>query len=240
MGRDLAGAVVQTAGEVVGLPGVGLGVTLLQYASQRRAQKRAHDFFSHLGVAIGCADADAAAQEIAKSMNQEWAQEAIDRGFRLMMGAVDDAAKPCIAVLVAEYYMEKRSPDRHFQRVGTLLMDSVFRDLSLVRGFCDCVKQLSAMGSPADRVFVRDNASPNIFLIAAQGAERPRFKSRSFVGFDRGMRAVSLLTRHGLGDLWTGPGSVHLGGTPLLKFGARSDPAYLLLGKSLTVLGDGA
>lgn len=235
-GLDLLANVVQTGAEVAGVPGVSLGIALLQRAAERRTAARVHEFFTRLAVATGCGDAAAAAEEVAKHIEDENVQEAIDRGFRMMMGAVDDAVKPCIAVLVAEYYLEKRSPDRAFQRVGALLMDSVRRDLSLLRAFCECVAQLGKTGSSADRLFVRDEKTSDIFLIAARDMEQQSFRSSAFVGIDRGMAAVSLLTRHGFGDLWTGMSYTGFGGTPLLKFGARSDGAYLLLGRCLSVL----
>lgn len=154
-----------------------------------------------------------------------------------MMGTVDDAARPGIAALVAEYYLEKRSPDRQFQHVGAMLADCVQRDLSLLRGFANCVREIVTLKSRGNRTFVHGANSPDVYLVAKVDGEEGPYKTKSFVGFDRAAGAVSLLTRHGFGEIPTGFSSASYGGTELLHFSPRTDNAYLLLGRCLSVGG---
>jgi hypothetical protein len=152
------------------------------------------------------------------------------------MSTVDDAARPCIAVLIAEYLIEgKRSPDRVFQRVGTLLADAVRRDLMLLKGLCDCVREVAPASARGNRAFILKGTQ--IFLSAFVDSERGPFRSKPVTGFDKGEGAVSLLIRHGFGQVPTTEDPRDSAGTSLLEFSPRYDHAYLVLGRCLVALG---
>lgn len=235
----LAGTeVLQAADESIKLPGVSLALNVLQGAIRRRAAAKAEEFFTHLGVALGSGDADETARLVADQMDKPWIAESVDRGFRAMMNTVDDAIKPAIAALVAEYHFEKQTPDRDFQRVGALLSDCVRRDADLLKGFCGCVSELAASDHQRERIFVHRDNTPEVYLVVPGTGGEGWFTSKPFSGYGRGSGAVvSLLTRHGLGEVPPGGLSMsNLGGEALLEFTNRSDRAYLVLGRCLSAI----
>src|SRR5687767_14528353 len=66
-------------------------------------------------------------------LSQEWAADAVDRGYQAIMQAFDPLARRCITALVAEYIHTARAPDRIYRRAANLFTDVIADDLYCLR-----------------------------------------------------------------------------------------------------------
>jgi hypothetical protein len=108
-----------------------------------RRRKQAEDYLKRLADALGSENTAALAVDLDEAgENQVW--ETIEEGFRAMMAAVNETAKRCIAVLVADYVVRQKLPDREFQMFGGLLAAS---DEALLHNLFVIARELSAVHS---------------------------------------------------------------------------------------------
>lgn len=90
---------------------------------ERRRRKQAQDYLSRLAESLGDENTAALCIELDQAgENEVW--EVIEEGFRTMMVAIDETAKRCVALLVADYVVRQELPDREFRLYGKLFADS--------------------------------------------------------------------------------------------------------------------
>jgi hypothetical protein len=135
--------------------------------------RQAQEFFIRVAAALDRGDPEALAAEVQCDMDQPWAHEGIVAGFQLMMASVDEAARPCIAALVADYLKNQTAPDRFYRRAGKLLSDldrplvdaaiAVFGEIDAVTATIDSGAPISLVktGQQADEgtIFARVHRS---------------------------------------------------------------------------------
>jgi hypothetical protein len=226
------------ASEIAGMvPGGSTAVTVLEVAFRRRNAAKAREFFERLAIATGASDADAAVNLVAKIVEHDWAAEAVERGYRAMMGALTDEARSCVAVLVAEYLVEKRPPDVAYQRVGALLADASRSALStLATAASMAVVVIGQTGAEGRlRGFVRTARADADDVYWATGLVSPGewVRSYSAPSTPHLLPDLGLLSRHGLARDWSGLSSAALKGNPLIEFDSESDNAFRLLDRCL-------
>lgn len=179
-----------------------------------RRRKQAQKYLELLAEALGQENTAALAVELDQAgENEVW--ETIEEGFRAMMGAINETAKRCIALLVADYVVRKALPDRDFQVLGGLLAASdeailnalitITRQLeqAVVRLPSDqvstCTLAVSASTSETGRLFALFQHRVNGLVpetIASDGEVCPN-----------NLQMVSrLLSQHGLADMSAVPG----------------------------------
>lgn len=127
---DVASSLVSVAGTVVDVGGTGGGLaggkllwTAVTTGVAHRQRRQAEAYLKRLAKALGNENTAALAVQLdAAGENEIW--ETVEEGFRAMMGAINESAKKCIALLVADYVLRQELPDREFQLLGALLAAS--------------------------------------------------------------------------------------------------------------------
>ncbi|HEY4102539.1 MAG TPA: hypothetical protein VGM44_01565 [Polyangiaceae bacterium] len=239
----LAPEIAETGAEVlemvkdVKIPGLSFAAAVLERAFASAKERRAREFFTRLAVSLGCNDPDEAASEVARNLHESWAEEAVDRGYRLMMSTAHESMRPAIAALVAEQFIERTSLGRDFQRVGALLVDCVPIDVALLLQVSDLVEAAARSNATGDRVLVRSSTpSEREMWVVAWRGPGDSFYSDRFAQPDAALTSCGLLTRHGFGATWTGLGSSTFKGSPIAYFEKGSDSAFRLLRRCLGVV----
>jgi hypothetical protein len=152
------------------IPGGATTLTVVQEVFRRRAEQRATELFKAIGVATGAADAEEAATKLAENVEQPWFQEAIEAGFRELMNCTDPAARACIAILVAEYVIEREPPDLKFRRAGAVLREIAGTTLPTMLAIAGTYMQAIHGASEGVRVLIRPTLRPGAtgsFCVAA-------------------------------------------------------------------------
>lgn len=109
----------------------------------RRRRKQAEAYLERLADALGTEDTAALAVDLDEAgENEVW--ETIEEGFRAMMAAINETAKRCIAILVADYVVRQKLPDREFQLLGGLFAAS---DEALLHTLFVIARELSSVHS---------------------------------------------------------------------------------------------
>lgn len=124
---DVGSTLVTAAGTLVDMGATGgalAGGKLLWDAVtagiSHRRRKQAQAYLKRLAEALGEENTAALAVDLDQAgENAVW--ETVEEGFRAMMGAINETAKRCIALLVADYVVRRELPDREFQLMGGLL-----------------------------------------------------------------------------------------------------------------------
>ena len=126
---DVGSTLVTAAGTLVDMGATGgaiAGGKLLWDAVTagigRRERRKAEACLNRLAEALGEEKTAELAVELDEAgENEVW--DTVEKGFRAMMGAINETAKRCIAVLVADYIVRQELPDREFRLHGKLLAD---------------------------------------------------------------------------------------------------------------------
>jgi hypothetical protein len=231
-GVETAIEIVEAA-EDLSIPGVGLGLSLLQRAHRAKLERQTKEFFTHLAVHLGADDADAAARLIETKMEEPWAQDAVESGFRTMMACISEGVRPCVAALVSEYFFEGRAHDRAFQAVGALLSGSTNEDLPTLGQLTNDLVYVA----PADGVRnVFFNDAKRLFWV---GVSKSHTLCSAVHLAPRGFfSTLELIRRSGIASGATGLDYRYESGRSVFEFQPADDPAVCLLRRCLApVLG---
>src|SRR5688572_12329101 len=94
------------------VPGASLIRGMLSVRQSQRRERLTQEFLANLAIAIARNETDYGAVET--TLKEDWAQEAVDRGFLNMMQSLCPEARVYVAALVALYLKSKRAPDRAY------------------------------------------------------------------------------------------------------------------------------
>lgn len=227
------------ANDAVGLvmPGGASALAVVQYVSQRRARRKAEEFFTRLAIATGSSNAQAVAEHVAKMLDDDAVVESVERGYRTMMNTLSEEARGCIAVLVSEYIFEKRAPDVAFSRVGALLADATARELRTLALVCALAVPIveQTQLEETTRVLVTGHGPENRgqFWIMGWRGRNDWVRSEPVSGGPAFLSDVSALSRHGFAIDWTGLSDAAFQGNPITHFSREKDQAFRLLDRCL-------
>jgi hypothetical protein len=141
--------------------------------------------------------------------NRVW--ETLGEGFRAMMGAIDETAKRCIALLVADYYRREDLPDREFRLLGDLLAASDEPILRTLRTVTSQFTQVyvestdSRASRPANFYGIYRGHSRELQGMAVHALRRSRhgkpMQSLGELRPDNLTKVARLLERHEIGEI---------------------------------------
>jgi len=219
------------------IPGAATTMTVVQEVFRRRAEQRALELFTAIGVATGAADPEEAAARLARDIDEPWCQEAIEAGFRELMNCTDSAIRRCLGFLVAEYVVMRRPPDLKFRRAGAVLQACAGDNLSTLLTVTNGYKDVVAGAGPGLRVLVRSTGRPDAaetFSVAAWTAPHGDVKGHMRASAEAPMApdfedCTRALVNGGVGRPWTGLSSAQFQGDPIIHFDAEDDAAMQLL-----------
>jgi hypothetical protein len=132
--------------------------------------------------------------------DQEWAAEAVERGFKAMMEAHVPESRQCIAALVAAYLAKFTAPDRQFRRVANFLIDATAETLVAAKRLCTDVAVSAQRYQPGGVIVAMTTGGLRHIYV--------RGKNQVFQGKDAGTLTLlgdeqvvrdllQMLTRHG-------------------------------------------
>lgn len=124
LGKVVVDAAVATTG-VLPVAGSLLqgGADVVALAVHRRNARMAERFFVDVATMVEAGLSDEAASEIRVNLDEPWAFGAIAEGFDAIRGSFDEAARTCIAALVADYVRGQQMPDRFYRRAANLFQE---------------------------------------------------------------------------------------------------------------------
>lgn len=108
------------------------------------SSKRADQFDTFIDEIAKYINADnfsAALLYIRAHANELWMAENIDKGFAAILGATDEVAKECIALLVADHINTKTTPDRVYKQFANLFSESDARTLKMMLAISQAFKE---------------------------------------------------------------------------------------------------
>jgi hypothetical protein len=193
------------------VPYVGLVIKMVKWGLETRDSRRCREFFRDLAAFMGNGSADEAAEHVARHMQHDWAREGVVRGIRGIMEAVDEDARRCIAVLVADYFVRHAVPDLVHKRVASLLLDSDAQSLSLLRALLELYPS-----APSEERFValiagsREGYFGKAWFVPAKQGEVPPART---AGMSRVLcdQVCAQLVNHGFATTHVGFGGSSLG-----------------------------
>jgi hypothetical protein len=230
--RDAVEAGIEVLGLVKDLPipGVGLGLTLLERGWRRRLERQADEFFTRVAVSLGAGDAHEAAHLISQEIDEPWAQDAVDAGFRAMMSAVSESGRRCVAALVAEYFIEKRPQDAWFQSVGRLLTGATEEDFPTL----GAIAAGAAYVAPAEHTrYVFFNDAERQHWVAARTPGRGWLCSATGRSSERFFSTLDLIGRSGFPHGSGRRPYTYARGRAVLQFEKQEEPPFRLLWRCL-------
>ncbi len=211
------------------IPGVALGLTLIERAWKARIERQVAQFFTLLAISLKVDDAEAAARLVESKIDDRATQDAIETGFSSMMSATTERGRRCIAALVAEYVIEARPQDANFRRVGAVLRDAEDDDFPILGVLAE---HSSGLVQAADLRHVFANEQKKLFWINSH-TETSWVRSPVYRKPEQFRLTVDLIKRSGLAqESVRGPYVVEAGRT-VLQFDRHQDAGFELLRKSL-------
>jgi hypothetical protein len=234
-GEIVRGA-VETGIEVLELakdlqvPGVSLGITLVQRAWQARVARQVDQFFTLLAISLRVDDANAAAELVASKIEDRATQDAIDAGFTAMMSAMTERGRRCIAALVAEYVTEARPQDAIFRRVGSVLQAAEDDDFPILGVIGEHAAGLAAATGFR---YVFTNEEKKVFWLNSN-TDKNWVRSAVYRRPDQFRLTVDLIKRSGLAQQFVrGEDYTVAAGRSVLQFERHQEAGFELLRRSL-------
>lgn len=106
------------------LPGVGALLALVEAASRRNRKKKFDWYAAELVEATGLEDQRALVALIEQNQDEDWCTDGFEEGFRTVMSAVDETAKKCALIMIADYLKRHDAPDRVYRQFATLFSET--------------------------------------------------------------------------------------------------------------------
>ena len=182
------------------VPGAGaIEAALLEILRQRNARK-AHEYLTNVAALMLDKQGEEAGQSILEWMHEEWAAEAVERGYRAILDAVVPEARMCITALVAEYLKSIRSVDRIYRRAAILFPDCTRNELLALRALAETalkvLPHVQRGGAATVEIPHQQQRIFRVWAVIADGTkmQEPADLPQAFVG------AVQTLVRAGFGS----------------------------------------
>lgn len=243
------------AGELAAaVPGGSTALSVVQHIFTSRTKSRAEELFKAIGVHLGVDDWEQAAAQLSVHVGKPWFDEAIETGFLELMSATDADARVCIGALVAEYVVNKKSPDLKFKRVGALLRDADGKMLPTLWAMATSYMSILPKAGRGMRVLVRSirrpetpeqywigmyppppsDATPVAVPATMRESEykRPQRSvifSEHFPMVENFQECARALVGAGIGNLWSGLSDSALEGEPVIYWENDEDQVLALL-----------
>jgi len=93
---------------------------------------------------MGLDDMSALLTLIEQNQDEDWCAESFEEGFRTVMSAVDEMAKKCALIMIADYLERHDAPDRTYRQFGNLFMESDVPILRALLGIAEAVRTLES------------------------------------------------------------------------------------------------
>jgi hypothetical protein len=122
-------------------PAAGLLALADRFSSRGRAKK--FDWYTtELVEAMGLEGQRELLVLIEQNQDEGWCAEGFEQGFRAVMSAVDEAAKKCALIMIADYFTRHDAPDRIYKQFANLLSEADQQVLRAIHGMAEAVRTL--------------------------------------------------------------------------------------------------
>lgn len=247
--KALGEAAVRTAVGVSGLvvPGasaVAAGVGgVLNWVLLGRQRRRDREFLGGVAGTLGRSEEELTA-EIESSWEETWVQELLCRGLVDLDQCVDELAKKCLCILVADYWGRSHSPTLLYRRCAAILRDSDAELLARLKLVLSLHAEARENAGAGNRYLIlrrkRDGADGARTLVVQAGTiGQPEPRESRAVRVDWNIDQVAdMLVTHGFAARFTGMSSSRFApegesANPLLKFSSEADDELASLAKYL-------
>jgi hypothetical protein len=203
---DLSNAV-----EALEIPGVATMYSFATLIAHNREVRKFEAFLDRIRTRLDL-DRVQLLREMRDNQHKKWMAEGLARGWRMSLDAMDETARECCYLMVADYLALKKDPDRDHRLLGNLFMDS---DLEMLNQYAQVSEALKSHGYIESRVVLTRSDPPQ-----PEGTD----KIMLYSGTDR-MSALSPLKIEESTDalVRNGLASFPRGGTPLPVDGPYRD-----------------
>lgn len=130
------------ANENLGIPFLSTVFAMFGLVLLRIEESKFENFLDHIRIRLAFGNMKETASYIANNMDKKWMSDGLARGWRLGMDTIDDIARECAYLMVADYLAEKKEPDRTFRQIGDLLRDADLHLLEKVLTLSDIFESI--------------------------------------------------------------------------------------------------
>ncbi len=158
---------------------------------------------------------------VQQHQDEDWLTEGFDVGFRTILDTINELARKCASMMVAEYLQTQRVPDRDYKKFANFLSEVDSPVLRITAQLAEAIDHLPRQAMTIAISQEKYNEGDLIYEVQSKEDVATLTPTPDYHQFQD---TCKLLIRNGFVSEWTGFGTVHAKGLHIKEHIASVDP----------------